>query len=37
MPDDKPDDDVAAPEDVEVTCAGGITLQPLGAGDTGAE
>jgi len=29
MPDDKPDDDVA-PEDVEVTCSGGITIPPIG-------
>jgi hypothetical protein len=30
MPDD---DDDARPEDVEVTCSGGITIPPIGAGD----
>ena len=36
MPDDKPDD--VAPEDVEVTCAGGVTIPTVGAGDSqGAE
>ena len=32
MPDDSPDvpADDQAPEDTEVTCAGGITIPPLG-------